>query len=67
MECKGKASLSGGQLLGSEVAVEERDGLLAVDFEPVGADQVLLVEHCVVRAQETKVLKLKRRREKKMI
>ena len=53
------------QLLGSEVAEEERDGLLAVDLEPVGADQVLLVEHGVVRAQEAEILKLKTKRERK--
>ena len=53
-----------GQLLGSEVAEEEGDGLLAVDLEPVGADQVLLVEHGVVRAQEAEILKLKTKRER---
>ncbi len=42
----------------AEVVEEERDGLLAVDVEPVGAHQVLLVEHRVVRAQETEVLEL---------
>ena len=60
---KAQATSLSGQLLGSEVAEEERDGLLAVDLEPVGADQVLLVENCVVRAQKTEVLKLKRKRE----
>ena len=61
---KAQATSLSGQLLGSEVAEEERDGLLAVDLEPVGADQVLLVEHCVVGAQETEVLKLKRKERK---
>ena len=55
-----------GQLLGSEVAEEERDGLLAVDLEPVGADQVLLVEDGVVRAQEAEILKLKTKREEEI-
>ena len=32
---------------------------VAVDLEPVGADQVLLIEHGVVRAQEVEILKLK--------
>ena len=56
---KAQATSLSGQLLGSEVAEEERDGLLAVDLEPVGADEVLLVEHGVVRAQEVEVLELK--------
>ena len=54
------------QLLGSEVAEEERDGLLAVDLEPVGADEVLLVEHGVVRAQEAEILELKTKREEEI-
>ena len=32
---------------------------MTVDLEPVGADEVLLVEHRVVRAQEVEVLELK--------
>jgi len=42
-----------------EVADEEADRLLAVHLEPVGADQVLLVEHGVVGAEEAEVLELK--------
>ena len=38
---------------------EEGEGLLAVHIKPVGADQVLLVEHRVVRAEEMEVLELK--------
>jgi hypothetical protein len=34
------------------------EGLLAVHVEPVGANEVLLVKHCVVRAQEMEVLEL---------
>ena len=66
---RSEASLSGGDpllLLAAEVAEEERDGLLAVDLEPVGADQVLLVEHGVVRAQEAEILKLKTKREEEI-
>ena len=62
---KGQATSLSGQLLVSKVAEEERDGLLAVDLEPVGADQVLLVEHRVVRAEESKILKLKMERKRK--
>ena len=62
----GVASSLRSQLLGSEVAEEERDGLLAVDLEPVGADQVLLVEDGVVRAQEAEILKLKTKREEEI-
>ena len=35
---------------------------VAVDLEPVGADQVLLIEHGVVRAQEVEILKLKNKK-----
>ena len=35
--------------------------LFAVHLEPVGTDEVLLVEHGVVRAQESEVLKLKKK------
>jgi len=50
-------------LLDPEVIAEELQGnqlylSVAVDLEPVGADQVLLVEHGVVRAQEVEILKL---------
>jgi hypothetical protein len=34
---------------------------VAVHLEPVGADQVLLVEDCVVRAQEVEILELKQK------
>ena len=34
---------------------------MTVDLEPVGADEVLLVEHRVVRAQEVEVLELKQK------
>jgi hypothetical protein len=35
------------------------EGLLAVHVEPVGANEMLLVKHGVVRAQEVEVLELK--------
>ena len=41
------------------VGVAYRQLGVAVHLEPVGADQVLLVEHGVVRAQEVEVLELK--------
>ena len=40
---------------------EEMDRLFTVHFEPVRADQVLLVEYRVIWAQETKVLKLEQK------
>ena len=49
----------GPSLVEGEVVGEEGEGLLAVHIEPVGADQVLLVEHRVVRAEEMEVLELK--------
>ena len=32
---------------------------MTVHLEPVGADKMLLVEHCVVGAEEVKILELK--------
>ena len=49
----------GPSLVEGEVVGEEGEGLLAVHIKPVGADQVLLVEHRVVRAEEMEVLELK--------
>ena len=49
-----------GRLLQSDLLGEEVDGGLAVDLEPVCADEVLLVEDGVVGAQEPEVLKLKK-------
>jgi len=48
----------GPSLVEGEVVGEEGEGQLAVHIEPVGADQVLLVEHRVVRAEEMEVLEL---------
>ena len=44
----------------AEVRAEDLHRLEAVDLEPVGADQVLLVEDGVVGAQEPEVLELKK-------
>ena len=41
------------------VGVAYRQLGVAVHLEPVGADQVLLVEHGVVRAEEVEVLELR--------
>ena len=43
----------------AEVVSEKLNALGAVHFEPVGANQVLLVENRVVGAEEPEVLKLK--------
>ena len=48
-----------GRLLQSDLLGEEVDGGLAVDLEPVRADEVLLVEDGVVRTQKPEVLELK--------
>ena len=48
-----------GRLLQSDLLGEEVDGGLAVDLEPVCANEVLLVEDGVVRTQEPEVLELK--------
>jgi hypothetical protein len=55
--------LLGGHLLVAKLTLEDGDRLLAVDLEPVCADQVMLVEHRVVRAEEPEVLKLKEKKE----
>ena len=49
----------GSTLVEGEVVGEECEGLLAVDVEPVGADEVLLVEDGVIRAKEVEVLELR--------
>ena len=49
----------GSPLVEGEVVGEEGERLLAVHVEPVGADEVLLVEDCVVWTQEMEVLELK--------
>ena len=41
---------------------EEGDGLVAIYFKPIGTDQILLVEHCVVGAQEPKILELQQKK-----
>ena len=41
---------------------EEGDGLVAIYFKPIGTDQILLVKHCVVGAQEPKILELKKKK-----
>ena len=46
-------------LVEGKVVGEEGERLLAVDVEPVGADEVLLVEDGVVRAEEVEVLELR--------
>ena len=43
------------------VVVTHLDLRVAVDLKPVGADQVLLVEHGVVGTQEVEILKLKQK------
>ena len=47
-----------GLLALAKVLGEELDGGAAVDLEPVGADEVLLVEDRVVRAEEAEVAEL---------
>ena len=49
----------GSTLVEGKVVGEECEGLLAVDVKPVGADEVLLVEDGVVRAEEVEVLELR--------
>jgi hypothetical protein len=53
---------------GAEAAILEKCRLftyrqlsVAVHLEPVGADQVLLVEDCVVRTEEMEILELKQK------
>ena len=48
------------RLLEADLLSEEVYGGLAVDLEPVCADEVLLVEDGVVRTQEPEVLELKK-------
>ena len=48
----------------AEVMSEKLNALGAVHFEPVGANQVLLVENRVVGAEEPEVLKLKQTNKK---
>jgi len=48
----------GSTLVEGKVVGEECEGLLAVDVEPVGANEVLLVEDGVIRAEEVEVLEL---------
>ena len=47
-------------LLEADPLEKEGDGLVAVYFKPVGTDEILLVENCVVGAQKPKILKLKK-------
>jgi hypothetical protein len=41
------------------VKMQYLERLLTVHIEPVCADEMLLVEHCVIRTQEVKILELK--------
>jgi hypothetical protein len=41
------------------VTMQYLERLLTVHIEPVCADEMLLVEHCVIRTQEVKILELK--------
>ncbi len=54
-------------LLVTEIVDEDLDGLLTVDLEPIGADEILLVEHRVVGAQEAEVLELQRKKKRHYI
>ena len=49
----------GPTLVEGKVVGEEGEGLLAVNVEPVGTDEVLLVEDGVIRAKEVEVLELR--------
>ena len=49
----------GSTLVEGKVVREECERLLAVDVEPVGANEVLLVEDGVIRAEEVEVLELR--------
>lgn len=46
---------------------EEGDGLVAIYFKPIGTDQILLVEHCVVGAQEPKILELQQKKKVELV